>query len=811
MRRSAGRRLVERFSGRRLLLLLFLSLALLTATIHAQDAQGSAADEFSETPLGGVVGAEDGAAGRVALTDEEIGKLRSSESTYQFESEISRLMNLIINSLYASRDVFCRELISNAQDALDKIRFISLTDSAAVKANPDFNISIIPDRAARTLTFVDSGIGMTKEELQKNLGTIAKSGTSEFLQAVEKDKQALNQIGQFGVGFYASFLVADRVTVVSKSNSDPKQHIWQSDAMSGFTVAEDPRGNTLGRGTAITLHIKEDAKEYLRDKNLKELVARYSDFIQFPIYLLTNRTEEVPIDPPTESKEDEEISIEDDSPKTRTVKRLVWEQLNTQKPIWMRDPKEPLDEEYRSFYKAYTKSDEEPMAYTHFKGEGDVDFRSIIYIPKTLPKDFWQKSMAVIKNVKLFVKRVFITDDLGEFLPRWLQWVRVLVDAEDLPLNVSRETLQKARALKMIQRRVLRKTLDMIASLSEQGVETYQPFIENYNTALKIGLLEDEKNRDRLWKLVRYESSASAFTSLDEYITRMRKGQTSIYFNAGLDEEELKSSPFVERLLARGYEVIYMKDPVDEMVVSSQPSYSGKTFANVAKANLKFGDEDEEAQGEMTRLQEQYEPLTKWMQSALSDVVESVVISNRLTTSPCAITTGAFGWTANAERLFAAQNFQDKADPMVKMMMEAKKIMEINPGHPLISRMLERVGKEDFEMSDDESELKELARVLYEITTLRSGYAIKDSINFANRVERVLLRKSLGVDLDEEAKVEVKPAPEVDDDPFASGPMMPESPPGDAGADPLKDADFQDWSAMKDKIRKSSAASHDEL
>ncbi|CAG8436202.1 8023_t:CDS:10 [Ambispora gerdemannii] len=677
-----------------------------------------------------------------ALTDEETEKLKATEEKFEFQTEVSRLMKLIINSLYKTREIFLRELISNASDAIDKIRFLALTDPNALKATPNLNITILADKENRRLVITDSGVGMTKKQLKENLGTIAKSGTSEFLDAIDKKNADMNLIGQFGVGFYSVFLVADKVTVTSKHNDEDKQYVWVSQAVNDFSISEDPRGNTLGRGTQIVLHIKEDASEFLEEKTLNELIKKYSEFINFPIYLWSTKEEEI------------EIDSEDAS------KSKQWSLMNDQKPIWVRDPKEVTDKEYEEFYASFTKdAGGKPLTWIHFKAEGEVDFRSIIYIPSKAPQDLFKKAEDFVRNIKLFVKRVFITDEFVDFIPKYLQFIRAIVDADDLPLNVSRETLQQHKTLVLIKKRIIKKILDMISTLT-QDEEKYTTFIKEYGTSLKLGAIEDDRNRKKVAKLLRFPSSYKPgnLTSLDEYISRMKKGQTKIYVMTGGSIEEIKQSPFLERLQARGYEVLYLAEPIDEMLIQHMPGYDGKTFQNVAKGDLKFGDETDESKEEFEKTKLEFVRLQDWMQATLIEFVEKVEISKRLTSSPCAIVAQEWGWTGNMEKIMSSQTFKQEDDVMQSFFAKQKKILEINPKHPLILTLLKKANDEDF---DDTA--REATFILYETALIRSGYTLKDNLGFATRVEKIL-RSNLGVNLDAKAVINEAPAPELDEE-----------------------------------------------
>ncbi|KAF0525474.1 heat shock protein Hsp90 [Gigaspora margarita] len=702
------------------------------------------------------------------FTKEQTEKLKETEEKFEFQTEVSRLMKLIINSLYKTREIFLRELISNASDAIDKIRFLSLTDPSALKANSHLNITIWADPVNKVLTITDSGIGMTRKQLKENLGTIAKSGTSEFLNALEDKKADMNLIGQFGVGFYSVFLVADKVVVTTKHNDDD-QYVWESQAINDFTIAKDPRGNTLGRGTQIKLHFKDDATSFLEDDSIRNLILKYSEFINFPIWLWTKRSETIPIDDTDEEKivddlkdDSEEPKIEDapeddkkSEPKTKTIEIPGWELMNTQKPIWTRDPKNVTDIEYENFYTSFSKDSNPPLSWTHFKAEGEVDFKAIVYIPSRAPDNLFQKVQDFARNVKLFVKRVFITDEFLDFVPKYLAFIKAIIDADDLPLNVSRETLQQHRALQLIKKRIVKKTLELIADLKNNDEEKYNKFLKEFGTSLKVGAIEDNDNRKKIAHLLKFPSSykGSNWTSIDDYIIRMKKDQDKMYFVTGSSVEEVEKSPFIEGFVARGYEVLYMVEPIDEMLVQHMPGHGGKMFQNIAKGNIEFDKEDFE---KTSKLKFKFIKLTEWMQTILTDQVEKITISSRLTTSPCAVVANEWGWTGNMEKIMAAQPFKQENEFLREFYAKQKKILEINPHHPLILGLLDKVEKDQ----TDEN-ISELVIVLYESTLIRSGYVLKDNLKYAERVERIL-RKNLGINLDAKPEINIVPAEDAD-------------------------------------------------
>jgi heat shock protein beta len=707
-----------------------------------------------------VVQREEEAISLDGLSVAQIKELREKSEKFAFQAEVNRMMKLIINSLYKNKEIFLRELISNASDALDKIRFISLTDKDALSATDELGIKIKADKANGMLHITDTGIGMTKDDLIKNLGTIAKSGTSDFLAKIGEANsvtETSDLIGQFGVGFYSAFLVADRVIVTSKHNSD-EQYIWESDADS-FSIIKDPRGNTLGRGTTVSLQLKEEAHDYLEESTLKNLVRKYSQFINFNIYIWSSQEQEIdePIDEeetdtPAEddnaSDDDEDAKVEEEEeaekPKTKKVKKTVWdwELMNSVKPIWTRKPVEVTEDEYTAFYKSISKESAEPLAKIHFTAEGEVTFKSILFVPKSAPHDSFSNYGKKVDHIKMYVRRVFITDDFEDMMPKYLSFIRGVVDSDDLPLNVSRETLQQHKLLKVIKKKLVRKALDMIKKIDK---ESYDKFWKEFSTNIKLGVIEDTSNRTRLAKLLKFQSSNSATdqTFLADYLERMKDKQEAIYFIAGTSREEVETSPFVERLLKKGYEVIYLTEPVDEYCIQSLPEFEGKKFQNIAKEGLNL-DTSEKAKERKEGLEKEYKPLTDWLKDvALGDRIEKATISERLTNSPCALVASQYGWSGNMERIMKSQAYAKQGDASTQYYATQKKTLEINAKHPLIKKL-----KVQIESDATDEAAKDLAKVLYDTATLRSGYQVKDTQDFAQRIER-MLRKSVNIDLNE--------------------------------------------------------------
>lgn len=703
------------------------------------------------------------------LSVAETKTLQGKAEKHQFQAEVNRMMKLIINSLYRNKEIFLRELISNASDALDKIRFLSIKDKNVLGESADLNIKIHVDKENKVLHITDTGIGMTKQDLITHLGTIAKSGTSEFLAKLqstgESGADTSSLIGQFGVGFYSAFLVADTVVVTTKHNDD-KQYIWTSNAAE-YSIVEDPRPDEqLKRGTRISLFLKEEAQDYLDNETIRGLVKKYSEFINWDIYLYTSKSveteeeeEEEEEEASTEEKKDEaEAEVEEEKPKEKKkVTKTVWdwEVINANKPIWTRNPKDITDDDYQNFYKAFSKDTKNALGHIHFTAEGEVTFRSILYVPSEAPAGFFSDYGKKSANIKMYVRRVFITDEFDDMMPKYLSFMTGVVDSDDLPLNVSRETLQQHKLLKVIKKKLVRKALEMLKKMSD---DDYKKFWKEYGTAIKLGLIEDYANRTRLAKMLRFATSNSKeeLTSLEQYLERMKKDQANIYFLAGSTRAEAESSPFVERLLKRGFEVLYLTEPVDEYTIQNLPEFEGKKFQNAAKEGLKFGDETEEETKHFQDLEKEYEPLSKWLSETLKEDVEKTVVSTRLTESPCALVANAYGWSGNMERIMKSQAYARSDDSSQSYYSTQKKTLEINPRHPIIKELKRRIadleGKE--ETSEEVKTAKDLATVMLDTARLRSGFLLKDSVSFASRIER-MLRLGLGVDLN--AKIEDEP------------------------------------------------------
>merc|ERR1712072_817779 len=651
---------------------------------------------------------------------------------------------------------------------------------------------ISPDKSKDTLTLTDRGIGMTKQDLINNLGTIAKSGTSSFLEKL-KEGGDINLIGQFGVGFYSVYLVADKVTVRTKHNDD-SQYIWESTADSSFTIREDPEGNTLGRGTELTLHLKDDCKEFTEPDKIEDLVKKYSEFISFPIYLKETKTveKEVPVEEEEEKKDEEkkdeekkdeekkdeekkdDLEVKDgdttakDKPKTKKVNEEVveWNQVNSETAIWTRSPREVEADEYDRFYKTISKDSESPLTKMHFSAEGEIEFKSILFVPKKAPYDLLE-GKGKTSNIKLYVRRVFITDEFEDMMPRWLSFIKGVVDSEDLPLNVSREMLQTSKVLRVIKKKLVTKALEMIRKMAEEKKkkekededdkkdekkepkgpaeeaednENYLKFWKEFNKAIKLGLYEDSSNRTKLAKLLRFQTSKSGenVTSLEKYISRMKKGQKHIYYISGESKAAVEKSPFLERLRKKGLEVLYYVDPIDEYAMPQLTEFKGFQFMGANKENLKLDDDDSEEK-KVKKLGEMHKKLTDWMKATLGSKIEKAVISNRLLETPAVIVSSQYGWSTNMERIMKAQTMgnQDKSQQMV-----SQKTLEINPAHPIIRELKSRV-----EADDKDQEAMDIAHTLFDVALIGTGLTPSDPTEFGARLQ-VLMRLGLGVSKD---------------------------------------------------------------
>ena len=673
-------------------------------------------------------------------------------SKHEFEAEMSELMGLIVNSFYSNKDIFLRELVSNASDALDKIRHESLTNQDVLKENNDMKIRIIPDKDNNTLTIEDDGVGMTEKDLINNLGTIARSGTKNFTKYLQEkgEKTDMNLIGQFGVGFYSAFLVANQVEVYTKTH-DGDEFVWRSTASKEYTI--DPVTEpTLKRGSRLVLHMKDDTKEYLEETTLKDIINKHSQYVDYNIELMTVKEVEEEVE--DDEVNEEEVNEEDDKPViedvtdedtekasikkviTKTVKEM--EHLNKQKPIWCRDKSTVTDEEYKEFYKSITKDYDEEAAHLHFNVEGNIEFNSIIYLPGRAPFDMFNGGENKNKtNVKLYVKKVFIMDDCEKLIPEWLSFIKGVVDCKDLPLNVSRELLQQNKTLSKINSQLVKKSIEMMLSLSEDKPDEYRSFYQAFHKNIKLGLHTDEKNRGKLSKLLRYNSlkHRDSMISLDDYVGEMKDGQDSIYFIGGESIQSVENSPFLEKLKDKGFDVLFYTDPIDEYVSKQLNEYDDKKMVSASSKSLNLSDDSEEE----TKLKEEFGELAKKMKEVLGDKIQNINVSTRVIDSPCCLLTDDNGYSANMQRILKAQALNN--NDMLQYMMKQKE-MEINPKNKIIIDLNMKHKK-----NKDDPIIGNITHLLYDISLLTSGFTIEDPSAFASKFNKMI---QLGLSIDDD-------------------------------------------------------------
>ena len=672
--------------------------------------------------------------------------MSENSETYAFQAEINQLMSLIINTFYSNKDVFLRELVSNSSDALDKIRYESLKDVDKLDSEKDLKINIKCDKENNVLIIEDTGIGMSKEDLINNLGTIAKSGTKNFMESLENGGD-LSMIGQFGVGFYAAFLVADSVKVVSKKN-DCEEHSWESSAGGSFTISKSETG--MKRGTRLELSLKDDQKDLLEEHKIKELIKKHSEFISYPLSLLVQKTRTKTVEDDEEDngeekeEEEEEGKMEEekeedkDKKKTKEITETYedWEEINQEKPLWCKSPDDITLEEYNKFYKHISNDYDDCKKVKHFNVEGQLEFTGLLFLPKRPPFDTFEPNKKK-NNLKLYVRKVFITDDCEDLCPEWMSFVKGIVDSEDLPLNISRETLQKNQIMKVMKKNIIKKVIESLTELSQD--EGYDEWYRDFSKNIKLGIHEDATNRGKLAKLLKYVTSTSKgeLRGLDEHIKNMKENQKNIYYMTGESLLAIRDSIFLEKFKKNDIEVLLMTDPIDEYCMQQLKEYEGKKFINICKENLDLElTEEEKAKEEENK--KTYEELCASIKETLGNEIEKVIISNRLLNTPCCLTTTEHGFTANINRIMRAQALRNEG-----MMghMQPKKILEINAESDIIGELLNKIKKDKHDNS-----VKDITWLLYDTALLHSGFGLENPEPFCDRLHRMI---RMGLSLDE--------------------------------------------------------------
>jgi molecular chaperone HtpG len=623
----------------------------------------------------------------------------TEKETLGFQAEVNQLLDIMIHSLYSNKEIFLRELISNASDAIDRLRFAMLSDERLGENDTDFKIFVSYDKAARTITVTDNGIGMSRSEVIENIGTIAKSGTREFLQSLTGDQQKdANLIGQFGVGFYSSFVVADKVTLVSRKAGLLPEHgvRWESDGRGTYTLENVEKAT---RGTEITLHLRSDEDDLLDGYRLRTIIRKYSDHISVPIMMRVETSGE------------------------KAAEKEEFERVNKASALWTRPKSEITPEEYNEFYKHIAHDFEDPLTYTHSRMEGAYEYTLLLYVPARAPFDLWNRERRY--GVKLYVKRVFIMDDAEQLMPAYLRFIRGVIDSNDLPLNISREILQHNRLIETMKSNATKKVLSMLSDLASKEPEKYQTFWDTFGRVLKEGLAEDHANRETIAKLLRFASTASESekqtVSLDDYIGRMKEGQEKIYYIIAESHAAAKGSPLLEIFKKKGIEVLLLSDPVDYLIDMELHEYQGKQLQSVAKGEVDLGKlEDAEEKAEQQKNASEAQDLVKRLKQVLGEQVKDVRITTRLTNSPACLVADEYDLDPTFQRLLKATG--QTLPPM-------KRILEINPAHPLILKLKQQT---------DEQRFADWAYVLYDQSILSLGEQLENPTQFVNRLNDLL-------------------------------------------------------------------------
>ena len=631
----------------------------------------------------------------------------AEKETLGFQTEAKKLLHLMIHSLYSNREIFLRELISNASDAIDKHRFAAVADANLSQGVGEYQIHVTVDTEAKTVTISDNGIGMTRDEVIEHLGTIAKSGTAAFLEQLSGDDKKDSQlIGQFGVGFYSSFIVADRVEVTTRKAGTTEATHWESEGEAEFSIAPAERECS---GTTVVLHLKEDAREFADDWRVRSVIKKYSDHISVPVMMVAA---------PTPS--------EDDDSQEEHVEELTWEAVNEAKALWTRSRSDISDEEYKAFYSHIAHDFDEPMTWSHNRVEGKLEYTSLLYLPSKPPFDLWNREAS--RGLKLYVQRTFIMDDAEQFLPLYLRFVKGVLDSSDLPLNVSREILQQNANVESMKSALSKRVLDMLQKMANKDSAQYQRFWDAFGQVLKEGPAEDYANREKIAKLLRFSTSHSnapeQTVALADYIERMPEGQEAIWYVAGETHNTAKNSPHLEVFRKKGIEVLLLSDRVDEWLMSHLMDFDGKSFRDVARGDLDLDADNEEEKEALEEAKKSCESLVERMKEALGEQVADVRPTVRLTDSPACLVVGEHEMGAQMRRILEAAG---------QPVPDTQPTLEINPSHPLIERL---------DAESDEDRFNDLAHILMDQATLAEGSTLEDPAAYVSRLNKLLLDMS---------------------------------------------------------------------
>ena len=635
----------------------------------------------------------------------------------EFKTEVQQLLDLVIHSLYSNKDIFLRELISNGSDAIDRLRFEALSNKELIKDDPEFRIKLFVDNEAKTLRIEDNGIGMTRDELEENIGTIARSGTRKFMEELKKGKAKASPelIGQFGVGFYSAFMVADNVILKTRPATGDESWTWESSGDGSYEISEGGRDK---RGTEITLHLNESSRDYIVEFRLRQIIKKYSDFVEYPVVMDIIR-DETPMDDEGKPKEGAE--------KQTTVTE---ETLNSMKAIWMRPKSEVKKEEYNEFYKHVSHDYTDPLKTIHYSAEGKIEFKALLYLPAKAPFDMFQQE-GTKHGIHLYVKRIFIMDNCEALLPRYLRFAKGVVESNDLPLNVSREILQEDVIIKKIEKSVTTKILSELKSMMKKSEEDYLSFYREFGKVLKEGIEVDPTNKDKIKDLLLFESSRTEpgkYVSLKEYTERMVLDQKEIYYITGTSRSAVENSPHLEVFKKKEIEVLFMIEPVDEFILSGFGEYDKKKLKSIAQGDIDLGTEEEKkiADEQKKETSGKYKKLIKKVQDSLKDYVKEVRLSDRLTDSASCLVTDDGDMNPQMERIFAAMN---------QPVPETKRILELNPDHPVIETM-----NDLFAADKKNPKLADYSELLYDQALLTEGIAIKDPARFARLVTGLMVQ-----------------------------------------------------------------------